>query len=82
MAAVAGLPLGRLRQAVMDLPQRPGESLWAALYALFDVACGLSALPTILFSAVPLLRNYLRQGTEASNEALNLQKKPSSHRFA
>ncbi|MCX5910075.1 MAG: glycosyltransferase [Deltaproteobacteria bacterium] len=82
MAAVAGLPLGRLRQAVMDLPQHPGESLWAAVYALFDVACGLSALPTILFSAVPPLRNYLRQGTEASKEALNLQKKPSSHHFA
>jgi hypothetical protein len=35
------------------------EGALASLYALFDVICGLFALPAIFFSIVPPRRNYL-----------------------
>jgi glycosyltransferase involved in cell wall biosynthesis len=58
-AALASLPAGRLWSAVKAAPQTPGDACLGSLYALFDIACGLSALPSILCAAVPPRRDYL-----------------------
>ena len=59
LAAVITLPGGRLIEGIKYMRRKPSEGILACLYALFDVFCGLWALPTILFSVVPPQRNYL-----------------------
>ena len=60
-AAVVNLPGGRLLEGIQDLKRKPGEGLVASLYALFDVCCGIWALPDILFTPVPPSRNYFQK---------------------
>jgi len=63
VAAVITLPLGRFLEACKHTKQNFREGIIASLYALFDVICGLSALPAIFFSTVPARRNYLEVKT-------------------
>ena len=58
-AAVATLPAGRFLSALKACASAPSDACLAALYALFDVLCGLWVLPSILFAPVPARRNYL-----------------------
>jgi GT2 family glycosyltransferase len=60
LAAVVTLPAGRLLEALKYAGHNPGEGLCACAAALFDVICGLAALPEILFAPVPERKNYLR----------------------
>src|SRR5262249_52368260 len=53
LAAMATLPAGRLLSALKSCADAPADAFLAALYALFDVFCGLWALPSILFAPVP-----------------------------
>jgi GT2 family glycosyltransferase len=59
-AAVLSLPLGRLLEALRCLRRSPLDAMFASFYALFDVLCGLWALPGILLSPIPDRSNYLR----------------------
>jgi hypothetical protein len=59
LAAVVTQPGGRFNEGIRYMRKNFFEGLLACLYALFDVFCGLMALPTILFSVVPPRRNYL-----------------------
>jgi hypothetical protein len=59
LAAIVTLPAGRFIEGVKYIRHKPSEGMLACLYALFDVICGLWALPSILFSSVPPRRNYL-----------------------
>ncbi len=59
VAAVITLPLGRFLEACKHTKQNFREGSLAGLYALFDVICGLTALPMILFSTIPPRKNYL-----------------------
>jgi GT2 family glycosyltransferase len=59
VAAVVTLPLGRFLEACKHMKRNSREGALASLYALFDVICGLFALPAIFFSIVPPRRNYL-----------------------
>ena len=59
LAAVINLPGGRFLLACKHVGQNPREAVLACLYAVFDVLCGLLALPEILFAPVPPRRNYL-----------------------
>ncbi len=63
LAAVAGLPLGRLLRAIKWLRHSPSSAVLACLYALFDVACGLWALPQILLCGIPERMDYLGRVT-------------------
>jgi hypothetical protein len=45
--------------ALQGFAGAPKDAGLAALYAMFDVLCGLSALPTILFGHVPERRDYV-----------------------
>ncbi len=58
-AAVITQPLGRLIEARKHMKRNFREGTLASLYALFDVICGLTALPAAFFSAIPPRRNYL-----------------------
>jgi GT2 family glycosyltransferase len=58
-AAVLTLPAGRLIEAIRSMKDNPVEGGVGCVYALFDVFCGIVALPDILFSRVPPWRNYL-----------------------
>lgn len=70
-AAVVNLPLGRLLRAIFWLRQSPSNAMLACLYALFDIVCGLWALPGILFSPVPERINYLRRSVAHTNPSMN-----------
>ena len=59
VAAVNTLPLGRFIEACKHMKRNFREGMIAGLYAIFDVICGLTALPAIFFSTVPPRRNYL-----------------------
>ncbi len=59
VAAVITLPLGRFLEACEHMRRNFREGIIAGLYALFDVICGLTALPAIFCSTVPPRRNYL-----------------------
>jgi GT2 family glycosyltransferase len=67
LAAVITLPLGRFLEACKHTKRNFREGIIASLHALFDVICGLTALPVILFSPVPPRRNYL-QGKASQGE--------------
>jgi GT2 family glycosyltransferase len=70
VAAVITLPFGRLRHALRWLKRNPSSAALASLYALFDVVCGLWALPGILFCTVPDRIDYLRGKAAATNQSL------------
>jgi GT2 family glycosyltransferase len=59
LAAVVTLPAGRFIEGVQYIRYKPSDGMLVCLYALFDVFCGLWALPSILFSKVPRRCNYL-----------------------
>jgi hypothetical protein len=59
LAAVLTLPAGRFLGALKQTARNPGGALLACASALFDVVCGLAALPEILFAPVPERKNYL-----------------------
>jgi hypothetical protein len=59
LAAVVTLPAGRLIEGVKYIRYKPSDGMLACLYALFDVLCGIWALPEILFGCVPARRNYI-----------------------
>jgi len=63
VAAVITLPLGRFLEACKHMKGNLREGMLAGLYALFDVICGLTALPAIFFSIIPPMRNYLEVKT-------------------
>ena len=69
-AAVLTLPGGRFLNACGHFKCNPAVAMIACLFALFDVACGICALPDILFSPVPPRKNYLLCN-EAAPEALD-----------
>jgi GT2 family glycosyltransferase len=58
-AAVVSLPLGRLLKALFWARRSPLEATLASLYALFDIGCGLCALPLIFFCSIPERMDYL-----------------------
>ncbi len=62
LAAVVTLPGGRLLEALKHASHDPGEGLCACAAALFDVTCGIAALPEILFAPVPERKDYLGPG--------------------
>jgi len=59
LAAIVTLPAGRLIQGLKEMLKNPRDGMSACLYALFDVFCGIWALPNILLGPVPPQRNYL-----------------------
>lgn len=63
-AAVATLPAGRLLRALSTLPHTPSDSIRAAVYALFDIFCGLCALPGILLCPIPERMDYLQRSNK------------------
>jgi len=69
VAAVIALPLGRFLEACKHMKGNFREGIIASLYALFDVICGLIALPVIFFSPVPPRRNYL-EGKPSQDEKI------------
>ncbi len=62
LSAVVSLPAGRFRAALKHLRHAPPDALRACGYALFDVVCGLWALPGVLFGRVPPFRSSLKAG--------------------
>jgi GT2 family glycosyltransferase len=64
LAAVVTLPIGRLLSALRWLKRSPSDSAVAVFYALFDIVCGLLALPSIFFCSIPERLDYL--GNEAA----------------
>jgi len=71
LAAMVTLPFGRFIEGLKYISQKPHEGALACLYALFDIFCGLWALPAILFSRVPPRRNYLRNQKKSTSQYLN-----------
>jgi GT2 family glycosyltransferase len=63
VAALLTQPGGRFLEACKYMKRNSREGIIAGLYALFDVVCGLIALPVIFFSATPPSRNYLEVKT-------------------
>ena len=61
LSALVRLPARRLIEGVNYMKRKPSDGAFACLYALFDIFCGLWALPGIMFSSVPPLRNYLSE---------------------
>jgi len=59
VAAIITLPTGRLLESLAWLKRHPAIGARAFIYGLFDILCGLCALPEILFSPVPERKNYL-----------------------
>jgi GT2 family glycosyltransferase len=58
-AAIVTLPAGRFMEGLKEVLKNPRDGVFACLYALFDVFCGIWALPCILLGSVPPQRNYL-----------------------
>ena len=63
-AAVVTLPAGRFVSAMKACANAPSDACLAAIYALFDVLCGLWVLPSILFAPVPARRNFLKMSDQ------------------
>lgn len=68
VAAIITLPFGRFLEASKHTKRNFREGTIASFYALFDVICGLTALPAIFFSTVPPRRNYLEAITSPSEK--------------
>ena len=64
LAAIATLPGGRLLEACKHIRKDFPEALSAAFFAVFDVICGLLAVPEILFSRVPPRKSYLEDPSQ------------------
>jgi len=60
--ALVTQPAGRFLNSCRLCLQSPRAGLVATSHALFSWLCGISALPDILFSAEPPLRDFLRTG--------------------
>jgi GT2 family glycosyltransferase len=58
-AAVVTLPAGRFIKNLKHMRPKFSDGLAGCLFALFDVLCGMCALPQILFGSVPRRQNYL-----------------------
>ena len=69
LAAVVTLPAGRFIEGMRHLRNNVRIGALACAYAIFDVFCGLCALPEILFSKVPPQRNYLVREEGAPSSA-------------
>jgi GT2 family glycosyltransferase len=59
LAAVVTQPAGRFIEGIRYMRKDFFEGSLASFYALFDVLCGIWALPSIFFSRVPERKNYL-----------------------
>jgi GT2 family glycosyltransferase len=59
LAAIVTLPAGRFIESLKYVKGKPIGGMLACFYAIFDVFCGLWALPSILVSSIPPRRNYL-----------------------
>ena len=70
LAAVLTLPSGRMIQALRWIKRNPSGSAIAGLYALFDVLCGLWALPGILFCSIPDRADYLQKSASVTGKSL------------
>lgn len=68
LAAVVTLPAGRFIEGIKYVRNKPFDGTLACLYALFDVFCGVWALPIILFSRVPPRRNYLSTQKDCTSQ--------------
>ena len=60
-AAVVNLPAGRVLEALPWLWRSPKVGTVALVHAMFDVVCGLAALPEIVLKPFPERKNYLMQ---------------------
>ena len=58
----------------LERRSNPFEGALASLYAMFDILCGVSALPGILFSSLPPQKNYL----SAQEECMNMSQQRNS----
>jgi len=70
-AAVISLPLGRLFRAIHWVNHKPSAAVLASAYALFDIVCGLWALPEILLCSVPERADYLRKSIAPSGQPID-----------
>jgi glycosyltransferase involved in cell wall biosynthesis len=70
-AAVVSLPLGRLLRAICWIRQSPPGAFLAGFYAIFDIACGIWALPGILLCSVPERINYLQKSVARADQPIN-----------
>lgn len=68
-AAVVTLPAGRFLAALRAMAKAPADGLAAGAFALFDVLCGLCALPSIILAAPPERRDYLAVGASRMERA-------------
>lgn len=59
LAAMITLPGGRLIEGIKYIRCKPLDGILACLYAVFDVLCGIWALPSIIYPKVPPQRDYL-----------------------
>ena len=68
LAAVVTLPLGRFIEGIRYLRKDVASAILACVYALFDVVCGICALPEILFAKVPPQCDYFvgKEGVPSS----------------
>ncbi len=67
-AAVVTLPLGRLLKALFWVGKSPLDAMRAAVYAVFDIFCGLWALPSIFFFPIPERTSYLQGKIDLQSE--------------
>lgn len=58
-SAVLTLPLGRIRQAIGWIFRSPLVGAAALAYSIFDILCGIAALPSILIDRSPSRKDYL-----------------------
>jgi len=59
LSAVVRTPIKRILLSLKYVRQSPFCAFCGMLYGLFDILCGLVALPSIIFSPIPPFRNYL-----------------------
>jgi GT2 family glycosyltransferase len=64
LAAVMTLPAGRFLEGLKHMTDHPYEGVMACMYAVFDVFCGVSALPVILIGKIPPRLSYLKINEE------------------
>lgn len=74
IAAIITLPAGRLLESLAWLKRDPAVGAQSFVYGLFDILCGLCALPDILFTPVPERKNYL-----TSESPKDLHQQPGEH---
>ncbi len=67
LAAVVNLPAGRFIEGLRHMNRNVPEGILSCIYAVFDVLCGICALPDILFCRIPDRQNYLH-GKDLTSE--------------